>query len=139
MFYIRPALISILYIYTMPAARTKKGKKSKEAAAPVPASDPIPIPEPKPEVEQLPVDDNNAMQTDLEPSSSTSPASNIVAITETAVVITAEPTLEMTEATPGDSEKESASKLTIEERKAKLDELRRKMVCLIHFSIYRFH
>lgn len=123
----------------MPAARTKKGKKSKEAAAPVPASDPIPIPEPEPEVEQLPVDDNNAMQTDLEPSSSTSPASNIVAITETAVVITAEPALEMTEATPGDSEKESASKLTIEERKAKLDELRRKMVCLIHFSIYRFH
>ena len=123
----------------MPAARTKKGKRSKEAAAPVPASDPIPIPEPEPEVEQLPVDDNNAMQTDLEPSSSTSPASNIVAITETAVVITAEPTLEITDATPGDSEKEAASKLTIEERKAKLDELRRKMVCLIHFSIYRFH
>lgn len=33
---------------------------------------------------------------------------------------------------PADSEKEAASKLTLEERKAKLDELRRKMVCLLH-------
>ena len=33
--------------------------------------------------------------------------------------------------TPADSEKEAASKLTLEERKAKLDELRRKMVCLL--------
>lgn len=32
---------------------------------------------------------------------------------------------------PADSEKEVASRLTLEERKAKLDELRRKMVCLL--------
>jgi hypothetical protein len=32
---------------------------------------------------------------------------------------------------PADSEKEAASKLTLEERKAKVDELRKKMVCLL--------
>lgn len=96
-------------IILMPAARSKKGKKSKAAAASLPAPEPSPepisIPEPEP-VEVTTVDDN-AMQTDQpEPSSST-------------------PSVETP---PADAEREAVSKLTIEERQAKLDELRRKMV-----------
>jgi hypothetical protein len=103
----------------MPASRSKKGKKSKATAAAVPASEPTPVPTleptpvpaleptpvPEPEAEDTIVDDN-AMQTDQpEPSNSTSPV----------------------EITPADSE-EAANKLTMEGRKSKLDELRRKMV-----------
>ena len=86
---------------SMPASRSKK---SKAAAASVPALETTPVPEH--EAEDTIVDDN-AMQTDQpELSSSTSPV----------------------EISPADSEKEAANKLTMEERKVKLDELRRKMV-----------
>lgn len=154
-----PTRFSNLYLlHTMPAARSKRGKKSKATAAPVPK--PEPIPEPEPEVVQT-ADDDNAMQTDQpESSSSTSlveTAANIVATAEAVVVNVAEGAVETVEnvveaasefieemtmeeksqstsrsgnATPGDSEKEEANKMTTEERKAKLDELRKKMVRL---------
>ena len=159
------------FVYTMPATRSKKGKKSKAAAAPpvsVPALEPVPAPAPEPEpeleVEHRTVDDS-AMSTDQpESSDSTSlveTTANIVASAEATVVNSAEVVVEMVEdvvgaasefveemtmggieensgrtnesgSTPVESEKEAASKLTLEERKAKLDELRKKMVCLLH-------
>ena len=166
-------LVFHLYLpYTMPATRSKKGKRSKAAAAPpvpVPAIEPIPEPEPKPEVEvEHKTVDNNAMQTDQpESSNSTSlveTAANIVASAEATVVNGAEVVVEMVEDVvkaasefveettmggieensrstsgsgnaPVDSEKEAVSKLTLEERKAKLDELRRKMVRLLLLSL----
>ena len=158
--------------HTMPATRSKKGKRSKAAAAPpvpVPAVEPIPEPEPEPEVEvEHKTVDNNAMQTD-QPESSDSKslvetAANVVASAEATVVNGAEVVVEMVEDVvkaasefveettmggieensrstsgsgndaPVDSEKEAVSKLTLEERKAKLDELRRKMVRLFLLS-----
>ena len=139
----------------------KGKKSKAAAAAPpvsVPAVEPIPLPEPEPEpkVEHKTVDDS-PMQTD-QPDSTTlvETAANIVASAEATVVNSAE-VVEMVEDVvkaasefveettmegveennqsisdvPVDSEKEAASKLTLEERKAKLDELRKKMVCLL--------
>jgi hypothetical protein len=157
-------------VYTMPATRSRKGKKKAKAAAPpvsVPAVEPIltptPVPAPEPEVEHKTVDDSPMHTDQPESSNSTSlleTAANIVASAEATVLNSAEVVVEMVEdvvaaasefveeATMGgieensrstsgsgntlvDSEKEVASKLTLEERKAKLDELRKKMVCLL--------
>ena len=138
-----------------------KKSKAAAAAPPVsvPTVEPIPLaePEPEPKVEHKTVDDS-PMQTDQPDSTSlVETAANIVASAEATVVNSAEVVVEMVEDVvkaasefveettmegveensqsisdvPVDSEKEAASKLTLEERKAKLDELRKKMVCLL--------
>ena len=137
----------------MPATRSKKGKKSKAAAAPpvsAPALEPIPPPAPAPEPEPEPEHevehktiDDSPMQTEQpessDPTSLVEAATNIVAsaasefVEETTMGGIEENSRSTSESgnAPVESEKEVASKLTLEERKAKLDELRKKMVCLL--------
>ena len=133
---------------------------------PAPAPTPTPAPEPEPEVEHKTVDDS-PMQTDQpEPTDSPSLVETAANIAEATVVNSAEVVVEMVEDVvaaasefveettmgeiegnnrstsesgnaPVDSEKEVFSKLTLEERKAKLDELRKKMVCLLFLPYLR--
>ena len=147
--------ILISYTHTMPPGRSRKGKKSKAAAAPVPSPEQIPEPEVE---EQTTVDDNAMQTDQHETSSSTSlveTAADIVESAEATVVNAAQVAVETVEdvveaasefveemtiggieennqsaSQSGNDtpEKETVSKLTLEERKAKLDELRRKMV-----------
>ena len=126
---------------------------------PAPAPAPAPEPEPEVEhktVDESPMQTDQPESSDS--TSLVETAANIVASAEATVVNSAEVVVEMVEDVvaaasdfveettmggieehsrstsesgnaPVDSEKEVASKLTWEERKAKLDELRKKMVC----------
>lgn len=142
----------------MPAARSKKGKKAKAAAGPEPASEPVLQPEPEVQQTTVDDNAMQTDQPELSSSISlVETAVNIMASAETAVVNAAEVAVETVEdiveaasefveettmgrteedsrstgqsgnSTPGDPE-EATSKVTMEQRQAKLNELRRKMV-----------
>ena len=142
----------------------KKSKAAAVPPAPVPTLEPIPAPEPEPisEVEHKTVDDTVIQPESSDSTSLVETAENIMASAEATVVNGAEVVVKMVEDVvgaasegtamegieengpsttscvsgnvPADSEKEAASKLTLEERKAKVDELRKKMVCLLLLS-----
>jgi hypothetical protein len=145
--------------------RGKKSKAAAAPPVSVPAVEPIPIPAPAPEPEHKTVDDSPMQTDQPDSTSLVETAANIVSSAEATVVNTAEVVVEMAEEVvkaasesveettmggieensrsstsepgnvPVDSVKEVFSKLTLEERKAKLDELRKKMVCLYYLLL----
>ena len=151
----------------MPAKKGKRSKAAAIPVSVPPEPIPAPELEPEPTVDDSAM--QQADQPESSSSTSLAEtAANIVASAEAAVVNSAEVVVEMVEdvvgaasefveettmegieensrstsgsgSTPADSEKEAASKLTLEERKARLDELRRKMVCLCFSQTCEFN